>query len=382
MNQIATQQPKPMLAAGGAIAAIVPQDIAEAFRLSEAISQSGMAPYGLDSPQKVMIAMLAGMELGMPPMQAVQSVAVINNRPCIWGDALIGMVRAFSGCESIKEWLEGDGDDMVAYCETKRRDQDETIKRTFSVADAKKAGLWQTEARVTRSGRNGSYEKDNDSPWFKYPQRMLQMRARAWCLRDAYGDVLKGMQVREEVQDYPARNAKDITPSARPSVSERFSEARAPLEHQEGFDVTHVRQEVTDAAEVLVTAEQSHQPNPDPTSSPDQDADPDASPRGQDSAEGGDHPPASPPSPLIRCCKDFLVTAGDERLTPKQRRETLAKVKDRWKVQIDEADHDKMKSFLDTANAILKGDTSLESAVMHFAGVLDCAPEDIGGQTP
>jgi hypothetical protein len=89
MNQIAEQTqrpPKPALMAGGAISAIVPQTIEETFRLSEAIHMSGMAPNGFDTSQKVMIAMLAGLEIGLPPMAAVQSVAVINNRPCIWGD--------------------------------------------------------------------------------------------------------------------------------------------------------------------------------------------------------------------------------------------------------------------------------------------------------
>jgi hypothetical protein len=44
----------------------------------------------------------------------------------------------------------------------------------LSVADAK-GRLW------TRKG-----------PWEHYPQRMLQMRARAFALRDGFADVLRG----------------------------------------------------------------------------------------------------------------------------------------------------------------------------------------------
>lgn len=257
MNQIAerTERPsKPALVAGGAISAIVPQSIEESFRLSEAIHMSGMAPSGFDSPQKVMIAMLAGLEIGLPPMAAVQSVAVINNRPCIWGDALIGVVRKSPLCLYVTEWIEGEGDEMIAHCETHRKGEPRPVKMSFSVVDAKKAGLWQTEARITKKSRDGgTYQKDNDSPWYKYPKRMLQMRARAWCLRDVYADVTKGMQVREEVEDYQhvgPDNARDITP-AQPSVMARLRAAQEAPQHpedeREGFDAAFVHSETETA---------------------------------------------------------------------------------------------------------------------------------------
>jgi hypothetical protein len=46
-----------------------------------------------------------------------------------------------------------------------------------------------------------------------YPKRMLQMRARAFALRDMFPDVLKGLQVREEVEDFvEASSPRDVTP--------------------------------------------------------------------------------------------------------------------------------------------------------------------------
>lgn len=257
MNDVTTQEPRPpkaSLVSGGAVAAIVPRNIEEAFRLSEAFHLSGMAPYGLDQPQKILIAMLAGLELGLPPMTSVQSIAVINNRPCMWGDALIGVVRNNPLCSYVKEWIEGDGDSRVAYCETLRKGEADPVRRQFSVDDAKRAGLWQNTARVTKPAKGGgTYEKDNDSPWYRYPQRMLQMRARAWCLRDVYADVLKGMQVREEVEDYKhagPENAKDVTPS-RPSLSERLKGAANETEQsegkQEGFSAAFERDETETA---------------------------------------------------------------------------------------------------------------------------------------
>jgi hypothetical protein len=38
--------------------------------------------------------------------------------------------------------------------------------------------------------------------WAQYPERMLKLRARGFCLRDAFPDALKGIKSREEVEDY------------------------------------------------------------------------------------------------------------------------------------------------------------------------------------
>ena len=157
----------------------------------------------------------------------------------IWGDALIAVVRSHPKCLYVKEGIDGEGDNMVAWCETHREGEEEPTRTTFSVQDAIRAGLWQTEARVTSKGRNGgTYEKDNDSPWWKYPKRMLQMRARSWCLRDVYADVLKGIQVREEVMDHQGfDNARDVTPAPKKNLLKSLEETKAQQteEPQEGF---------------------------------------------------------------------------------------------------------------------------------------------------
>lgn len=219
MNALAEQHKgqKAALVSGAAVAGIVPTTIEEVFRLASAVHSAGLAPFGLETPEKLTIAIMTGLEVGLPPMQAVQSIAVINNRPTIWGDGLMAIVRRSSLCRYIKEWIEGDGDQMIAFCETHRTGEEDPVTRSFSVADAKKARLWQTAETVTKQGKNGPYTKDNDSPWFRFPKRMLQMRARALCLRDVYADLTRGIQVREEVEDYPAKEPRDVTPASSPA---------------------------------------------------------------------------------------------------------------------------------------------------------------------
>lgn len=163
-------------------------DMAE-FALT--VSKSKLAPKDLSSPEAILVAMQHGMELGLSPMQAIQSIAVINGRPVVWGDAALALVKAHPECVDVVETFE-DGtteETKLARCVVKRKDKAD-VPRTFSVKDAVRAGLW---------GKAG--------PWTQYPRRMLQMRARAFALRDAFPDALKGVRVAEEAQDIPAKPA-------------------------------------------------------------------------------------------------------------------------------------------------------------------------------
>lgn len=184
-QQEAAVPAKTELKAGGAVAAFVPQNFEEAWRIANTVVKAGMAPKELQTPERVMVAIMHGQEVGFTPMASLQSIAVINGRPTIWGDGALGLVQGSGKMEWIKETVEGEGDARVAVCQVKRRGDAEVKTGRFSVADAKKANLW---------GKGG--------PWSSYPDRMLKMRARSWALRDGFSDVLKGLGVAEEVRDY------------------------------------------------------------------------------------------------------------------------------------------------------------------------------------
>jgi hypothetical protein len=163
-----------------------PSSFNELAQFSTMAAKSSMVPPGFrGKPEDIMLAVQMGSEVGLSPMQALQNIAVINNRPSLWGDAMLGLCRAAAVCEDIAEKIEGEGDAMAAVCMAKRRGSSPVVAR-FSVADAKKAGLW-----------------NKAGPWQQYPQRMLQMRARGFALRDAFPDVLRGLISAEEAQDTP-----------------------------------------------------------------------------------------------------------------------------------------------------------------------------------
>lgn len=209
-KELVPVKPRPPIAVGRRGVQITTVD--EMFRFAEGVAQSGLAPRGLEKAQALLVAIQMGAELGLSPMAAIQNIAVINGRPSVWGDAMLGVCRD-SGLfdetefEETQEKIDGV---LTAKCTVRRLPDGKVKTHTFDMKDAATAGLDQ------KAG-----------PWKQYPKRMLQMRARSWALRDAFSDVLRGFHQVEE-----ARDIIDV-PSDREEV-ERLSEQLATAAKEKG----------------------------------------------------------------------------------------------------------------------------------------------------
>jgi hypothetical protein len=184
-----------------------PKTFEQALTFSNYLADSDMVPKEFKGkPGNCLVAIQWGMEIGLKPLQAMQNIAVINGRPSLWGDAVIALARNSPLCEYIVETCT----ETMATCKVKRRGEPEQI-RTFSMDDAAKAGL-----------------KAKGGPWLQYPKRMMQMRARAFAIRDVFPDVLKGLEMAEELQDAPRDmgTVQEVAqPVAPPSVLEAAQNA-------------------------------------------------------------------------------------------------------------------------------------------------------------
>lgn len=139
------------------------------------------------SKEQCAICIAFGMPMGMDPLAAIQNIAVINGMPCVWGDALTGLVMGSGLVQDMKtEYLPDIKDCKGVRFTVWRKGIKEPFVGMFSETMAKQAGLW---------GKQG--------PWTQYPVRMMLNRARAFALRDGFPDVLKGIKVAEEVLDTP-----------------------------------------------------------------------------------------------------------------------------------------------------------------------------------
>jgi hypothetical protein len=216
----------PALAGGGNVMAIVPQTFEETFRIARAVVNAGLAPAALigkktgdDAASAVSVAIMSGAELGLKPMVSLRSFTVINGKPALYGDGLINVVRQSGKVTYLRTGSNVRDGKMVGWCEAKRSDTGEDKRVEFSQDDAIRAGLWQSEAMIRKQvwENNQRVMKDNqpnDSPWFRFPQRMLAWRAAGYCLRELFGDVLGGIRDEFEAREIAeTEEMRDITPA-------------------------------------------------------------------------------------------------------------------------------------------------------------------------
>ena len=195
--------------AGGRALAIVPQTYDELQRMANVFVKSGTfksTSKNADAEQvmaECCIVIQRGLDVGLSPSQSVEGIAIINGKTLIYGDTLTALLWA-GGCK-VEKWCTGDGDNRAGHARITRPDG-AVIEKTYSVDQAKSARLWDTRETVQRWGKNNSkYEANNDAPWHRFPERMLEWRAFGFAVKDGASDFSKGLAIVEEMS--PQANA-------------------------------------------------------------------------------------------------------------------------------------------------------------------------------
>ena len=175
-----------------------PQSFEQALTFSQYLADSEMVPKQFrGKPGDCLVAMQWGNEVNLKPLQALQSIAVINGKPGIYGDAGKAILLSH-GCiieEDDMAVVERNG---FARCRITRPGRP-PVERTFSVHDAQRAGLWE-----------------KDGPWKTYPSRQMAWRAFWFAARDSAADLLRGLAGVEELADVPEKHmgaAEVVTPA-------------------------------------------------------------------------------------------------------------------------------------------------------------------------
>lgn len=177
-------------------------NLEHSLRIADLLAKTDMTPKAYkNKPNDVLIAMELGRSWGLSPLQAIQNIAVINGKPCAYGDLVLAICSSHPDFENIEEQkISGKDGSVIGYkCMVKRKGRTE-VCQSFTLEQARKAGLM-----------------DRSPTWKAYPERMLQMRARGFALRDSFADALNGVAIREEVEDY---EVKDVTPKPKETKSD------------------------------------------------------------------------------------------------------------------------------------------------------------------
>src|SRR5882672_1394019 len=122
----------------------VPQTLKEAQEYATIFASSGLCPEGYRGrPNDILIVWQMGKELGLDKMQSLRTLGCINGMPFVYGDGLLALIKRHRDFEDMREWMTGsiEEKDLTAHCTMKRRGQ-EPVTQSFSMEDAKFAGLW------------------------------------------------------------------------------------------------------------------------------------------------------------------------------------------------------------------------------------------------
>lgn len=206
--------------AGAELKPFVPRTLEGVFQICDLLGGSNCIPKGMTKSDAA-VAIMAGAEVGFRPLQALQSICVINGRPSIFGDGALALVEAFGDMtDMIEEEIDDPKEGRMAVCTITRRGRKSPIKASFSEADQKTAKLDQKDLHKL------------------YPKRMRKMRARSFALRDAFPHLLKGLAIVEEIEDIgPARVSKAPIESF-PRSNADDAEVTAEYREVEGDDGT------------------------------------------------------------------------------------------------------------------------------------------------
>lgn len=163
----------------------------------------GKPDFSKGKTEAVVAVLIQGYQLQLPPLTALQHIVPVNGLLSIKGDLAKSMIFN-SGKLKSGTWIETEegsveNENLIVRITATRSDNGQTLTRSFSVEQAKRAGLWITQQQV--NGSDGWRYKS--SAWWKYPARMCQYRALGFIARDLFPDVMSGVYTTEEAVDIP-----------------------------------------------------------------------------------------------------------------------------------------------------------------------------------
>ncbi len=168
-----------------------PQNLAEAASLATMLAKSSLIPSALrGNASDVLVILIKGHELGLSPMQAIADIAVVDGKTLLSAALIVALCAQHPEvCEFFQQI---ESTDLVATYETKRRGDPKSTKLSFTIEQAKNAGL---------------LGKDN---WKKYPAAMLRARASAALARDKYPDLTRGLYDPDEIDVQTRQRAPQL----------------------------------------------------------------------------------------------------------------------------------------------------------------------------
>lgn len=226
-----------------AFAGLMPTSIGEAFTLATYLAKSSVIPKSLrGKAESVLAVVMAGMELGLTPLRALNSITIISGNMAMKTDLQLALVRRSGFLAYHDEGFElagatdasladraKDGQKILqlvahvpkgkpyGWCTVQRVGEDQIRTYVFSWVDAERVVARDVEAEEDGSGaptgRTQTVMKklSDKHNYINYPQSMYPRRARGAVLQVVFGDVLAGLPAVEALEGGQVLNAEYTT---------------------------------------------------------------------------------------------------------------------------------------------------------------------------
>ena len=188
--------------------------VTPAADLAQRIANTDFVPAAMHGKAPVVAAcIMFGDELGIGPMQSLAKIDVIDGRPAPKAE----LARALVYAAGHDMWVE-ESTNTKCTIGGRRRGSDKTMTVTWTMDDAKRAGL------------------DGKQNWRKWPRAMLLARASAELARAAFPDCLGGIglfleEAEDDTQTAPAPAPVPVAATTAPkSTRTRKLEVAPPAE--------------------------------------------------------------------------------------------------------------------------------------------------------
>jgi hypothetical protein len=169
----------------------------QAVKLAATLAKSTIVPKHFQGhAEDVFACLVLGAELGFQPMQALNSIVMIQGNATLKAQTMLALVRSKCKDSVIEITSEVINGEVHVSCFAKRDQRDPGYKATWSkkkAVDAKFAISWDKDLKKW-------VEKHN---WIVQPETMSRWRAIAEALRVIFPDVLMGIYSTEEMEDLP-----------------------------------------------------------------------------------------------------------------------------------------------------------------------------------
>jgi hypothetical protein len=154
------------------------------MKFAETLAASSLVPVALrNKPQDIVVVLQTGLELGLKPMQSLQSIHVIQGTPTMSGRLMLALIRSRCPRAFIKIEQGANMAKVTMARSSEKADMDCAYTATWDLKRAEAMGLLVRDQ------------------WKKQPGNMLLWRAVSEAARFVFSDIIMNAYVPDEAED-------------------------------------------------------------------------------------------------------------------------------------------------------------------------------------